>query len=203
METIYTIGYTAFDINDFVKALKNFGISCLIDVRSVAKSSYYKDFDDVSLAPLLKKNGILYRNYKTEFGARQENVSFYNEKGVLDFDKFSKSQQFLDGVEKIKNAQKLGYNICLMCAEKDPINCHRTILIAHNLDKKGFLVKHILAGEQTCEQREIDERLLDKFFPNRQQISLFSEDNLSNEEKIEKAYQLQNQEIGFKLEEEQ
>ena len=39
---------------------------------------------------------------------------------------------------EVKKAQDMGYVVCLMCAEKDPINCHRTILIARNLDKKGF-----------------------------------------------------------------
>lgn len=203
METVYTIGYTSYKKNDFVNVLKKFGITCLIDVRSIPKSSYYKDFDDTTLAPVLKSNGILYRNYKTEFGARQENKSFYNEDGILDFDIFSKSQQFLEGVEKIMQAQKLGYTVCLMCAEKDPINCHRAILITHNLSKKGFPIKHILVNEQLCEQSEIDMRLLDKFFPNRQQISLFGEDNLTNDEKLDKAYRLQNQEIGFKLEDEE
>ena len=203
MDTVYTIGYTSFDIDNFIRVLKKYGVTCLVDVRSVAKSSYYKDYDDVVLAPNLKKHGILYRNYKEEFGARQENKAFYSEKGYLDFEVFASSLQFLEGVNKIKSAQKLGYKVCLMCAEKDPINCHRTILIARNLAKMGFHVEHILANEQVCSQGEIDERLLDKFFPTRMQVSLFGEDNLSDEEKLEKAYRLKNEEIGFRLEEEQ
>ncbi len=170
-------------------------------MRSTPKSSYYKDFDDVALAPVLKKQNILYRNYKNEFGARQENKAFYNARGYLDFEVFSKSQQFLEGIKKIKKAQEMGHVVCLMCAEKDPINCHRTIMIAHNLDKAGFHVSHILANEQLCEQNEIDKRLLDKFFPNRRQISLLEES--TDEEKLEKAYQLKNEEIGFRLEDEE
>lgn len=199
METVYTIGYTSFEIQKFVEVLKKYKITCLIDVRSTPKSSYYKDFDDTNLLPLLKNNGILYRNYKEEFGARQENKDFYNVKGFLDFEVFSQSKQFNDGIDKIKKAQDMGYVVCLMCAEKDPINCHRTILVARNLDKKGFNVKHILATEGLCEQREIDERLLEKFFPNRSQISLFNENNLTNEELVTKVYQLQNEIIGFRM----
>lgn len=199
METVYTIGYTSFEIQKFVEVLKKYKITCLIDVRSTPKSSYYKDFDDFNLLPLLKNNGILYRNYKEEFGARQENKDFYNVKGFLDFEVFSQSKQFNDGIDKIKKAQDMGYVVCLMCAEKDPINCHRTILITRNLDKKGFDVKHILATEGLCEQPEIDERLLEKFFPNRSQISLFNENNLTKEELVTKAYQLQNEVIGFRM----
>ena len=90
-----------------------------------------------------------------------------------------------------------------MCAEKDPINCHRAILIGHNLDKNGFKVCHILADESKTDQSEIDKRLLEKFFPNRNQISLFSENNMTDEECIEKAYKLKNEEIGVRLEEEE
>ena len=203
MKIVYTIGYTSFDIQKFVEVLRKYKITCLIDVRSTPKSSYYKDFDDSNLLPLLKNNGILYRNYKEEFGARQDNKDFYNSKGFLDFEVFAKSQQFNDGIDKIKKAQDMGYVVCLMCAEKDPINCHRTILIARNLDKKGFEVKHILATEETCEQKEIDSRLLEKYCPHRSQISLFNENNLSDEESLEKAYRLKNEEIGFRMEEEE
>ena len=158
MNIVYTIGYTSFDVDKFIDVLKKFKITCLIDVRSTPKSSYYKDYDDSNLIPLLKSKGIVYRNYKDEFGARQENKEFYNDKGFLDFNLFSKSQQFNNGIDKIQKAQDMKYVVCLMCAEKDPINCHRTILIARNLDKQGFDVKHILATEKLCEQCEIDKR---------------------------------------------
>ena len=203
MNTVYTIGYTSFDVEKFVEVLRKFKITCLIDVRSTPKSSYYKDYDDSNLIPLLKSKVIVYRNYKDEFGARQENKEFYNDKGFLDFNLFSKSQQFNNGIDKIKKAQDMKYVVCLMCAEKDPINCHRTILIARNLDKQRFNVKHILATEELCEQCEIDKRLLEKYYPNRSQISLFNENNLTDSEAIENAYQLKNEEIGFRMEDEE
>ena len=172
-------------------------------MRSTPKSSYYKDFDDSNLLPLLKNKGIVYRNYKEEFGARQDNKNFYHSKGFLDFEVFARSKQFNDGIDKIKKAQEMGYIVCLMCAEKDPINCHRTILISRNLDKKGFDVQHILATEEICSQKEIDERMLEKYCPQRSQISLFNENNLSEEESLEMAYRLKNEEIGFRMEEEE
>lgn len=203
MATVYTIGYTSFDLEKFVEVLKKYKVTCLIDVRSQPKSTYYKDFDDVNLSLTLKENKILYRNYKKEFGARQDDKTFYSGKGYLDFEIFAKSKQFNDGVEKVRTAQKMGYVVCLMCAEKDPINCHRTILIAKNLSDKGFDIKHILSTENVCDQTDIDKRLLDKYFPNRNQLSLFDEDNLTDEQALAKAYKLRNEEIGFKLEDEE
>ncbi|MDD6941417.1 MAG: DUF488 domain-containing protein [Bacilli bacterium] len=200
MNTVFTIGYTSYKIERFIEILKKNNISCLIDVRSIPRSSRYKDFDDNNLTSLLKNYGIIYRNYKKEFGARQVNLEFYNKKGFLDFNVFSKSKQFNAGIDKIKKAQEMGHVVCLMCAEKDPINCHRAILITRYLDKEGFNIKHILANDEICDQKDIDRRLLDKYYPNRNQLSLFSENNLTDEESLDNAYKLRNEEIGFKIE---
>ena len=98
---IYTIGYTAFSINEFIEAIKKFGISCVIDVRSSPFSNYYADYNKDTLERTLKEHNILYRNYANEFGARQTNPMFYSG-DIVDFDKFIKSAQFLEGVSKIK-----------------------------------------------------------------------------------------------------
>ena len=58
----------ATDIENFIKELKEHKITCLVDVRSSPRSSYYKDFDSDVLESRLKNEGILYRNYAFEFG---------------------------------------------------------------------------------------------------------------------------------------
>ena len=82
---IYTVGYTSFPIDEFIRVLRERGIGCLIDVRSTPRSSYYTDFDAPLLKETLRENGILYRNYAREFGARQEDPSLYPN-GYLDFE---------------------------------------------------------------------------------------------------------------------
>ena len=203
MATIYTIGYTSFSIDVFVEVLKENGITCLIDVRSVPQSSYYSDYNKENLIPLLKKAGIVYRNYKDEFGARQDDRKYYNEKGYLDFSVFAASEVFGSGIKKINSAHDLKYTVCLMCAEKDPINCHRAILVARELSKNGYEIKHILSDKGLCTQKDLEKRLLEEFFPKREQLSIFESDNLSEDQLIEKAYRLKNEEIGFRLEEEE
>lgn len=198
---IYTIGYASFEIDKFIEVLKKYNINCIIDVRSFPRSVYYKNFDSDNLKFLLKQHNIIYRNYKNEFGARQENREFYSKEGYLDFDVFAKSEQFKEGVKKIQLAINMHYTICLMCAEKDPLNCHRTILIARNLSKLKYNVQHITEDERLLSQGEVDQILLDKYFPNRNQVSMF--ENISEEEYIERAYGIKNKEIGFKLEDEE
>jgi hypothetical protein len=94
------------------------------------------------------------------------------------------------------------YRFALMCAEKDPINCHRTILVTRSFHDAGYKVKHLLPNNGMVTQEDIENRLLlDKYFPNRNQITLFGE-VFSKSEYIAQAYRKRNSEIGYSIEEE-
>jgi len=196
MSEIYTIGYSVFDTKKFVEVLKSYGITCLIDVRSIPLSTYYKDFDKENISKFLNDNGIIYRHYEKEFGAHQTDEKFFTD-GVLDFEKFSKSSQFIDGVKKVEAGMKLGYKFVLMCAEKRPEVCHRNILVARAFYERGHEVRNILDNGCYITQDKIEKILLNKYFPHRNQILLF--DNLDTAEMIRQSYAKQNFEIGYRL----
>lgn len=200
-KTLFTIGYTGFSLPVFIQELKKHDINVVIDVRSSAFSERYPEYNKPSLESALHKSGIYYRNYEREFGARQKNKAFYSPDGYLDFDIFSKSQQFQEGVEKMVDSIEKGFRIVFMCAEKEPVQCHRAILVARAFDKLGFSVIHLMPNGITKCQKEIEEELLRKYFPNRGQMSLF-ENLMSDEEYINLAYKKQNKQIGYRLEEE-
>ena len=197
MNTIYTIGYSGFEVEDFVKVLSRYKISCLVDVRSLPQSAYFKDFNKENISRRLKQKNILYRHYAREFGARQTDENFYTD-GILDFSKFALSPQFLDGVHKIEKGMELGYTFALMCAEKRPENCHRCILVSREFYRLGYEVRHILDGGNYIHQDDVEEILINKYFPDRKQISLFGE--LSREEMVNRSYAARNLEIGYKTE---
>lgn len=199
-KNIFTIGYTGFSIDEFIKSLKQYDINVVIDVRSSAYSERYPDYNKSNIESVLKSNGIYYRNYINEFGARQDDLSFYTDDGFLDFEKFSKSEQFQTGVKKICNSVEQGYRVVLMCAEKKPIQCHRTILVARTFHEMGFDVVHILPDGNYTTQNKIEEELLNTYFPQRGQLSLFSTSNMSNEECLCEAYRIQNKKIGYRKE---
>ena len=106
IDTIYTIGYSGFKIDDFVKTLKENGVSVVIDVRSLPYSQFYSDYNKENLSRILEVSKIYYRNYVAEFGARQENRDFYPN-GYLDFEMFARSEVFLSGFEKIKKSMQI------------------------------------------------------------------------------------------------
>jgi RimJ/RimL family protein N-acetyltransferase len=186
---IYTIGYAGTTLPRFVDILKGHNISHLIDVRSIAKSQYFSAFNDTNLKSELPKYGIAYLHFKNEFGARQGDPRFYTN-GVMDFEKFSKSEQFKSGIEKVNNYLAENKTVCLMCAEIDPLDCHRAILCARALDDSEIAIEHIVArrsGEVTTEsQNALEKRLLELY--------------KKQTDDPQTAYKLHNQKIGYKLE---
>ena len=201
VDTVYTIGYSGFSINDFIATLKANHISLVVDVRSQPYSQWFSDYNKENLERTLEQAGIYYRNYATEFGARQENRIYYSNEGYLDFEKFAKSPQFLQGYEKLVNSMKQDYRFALMCAEKDPFNCHRTMLVSRAFHETGYNVVHLLPNDLKITQKEIETRLLETYFPNRNQVTFFAE-SLNEDECLIQAYRKRNSEIGYSIEEE-
>lgn len=195
MIEICTIGYSGFAIENFIETLKKYAVTCLIDVRSLPRSAHFKEYDMKNLSVILKKNDIIYRNYAKEFGARQTDKTFYTD-GALDFDKFSASEQFISGVEKIEKGMELGYKFALMCAEKRPETCHRNILIAKKFHEIGYIVQNILSDGSFITQPDVEKILLDKYFPDRNQVSLFEE--VSEVDMIRQSYKKQSLEIAYR-----
>ncbi|MFI3231301.1 MAG: DUF488 domain-containing protein [bacterium] len=202
---IYTIGYSAFhDINHFISILKANKISCLIDVRSSPFSSFFPHYNKDNLIYSLKNHSILYRNYLNEFGARQENPIYHHQGGYLDFTKFIQSNQFLSGVDKVQKGIDLGYTFCLMCAEADPINCHRSVMLSRGFKNNDFQISHILRGGETISHQILEKNLVSLYFSHHNQLTIFdglfenSSTSISEDALLISAYSQQNKLIGFR-----
>lgn len=196
---IFTIGYTAFDPENMIKVLKAYDIHCLIDVRTVPASARLPQYSRPVLEAMLKKEGIRYRHYP-EFGARQEDSKWYNAEGYLDFERYIESEAFQKGIHKVQEGMQMGFRFALMCAEKDPINCHRAIMVARGFSKAGNQVAHFrvdATGKEYLEnQQELERRLMLNQGDNPDQMSLFE----TLDERIERAYRKQNKVIGYRME---
>ena len=137
--TLFTIGYAGKGINDFIACLKKHEINCVIDVRTSPFSKTFPAFDKPKLKEALKKENISYGHFGNEFGARRvENEAYeivhtlYGEaKEQVSFRKVYELPEFRKGVERIINAARMNYNVCFLCSEKHPIDCHRFWMVAY------------------------------------------------------------------------
>lgn len=194
---LFTIGYTTFQFDDFIDVLKHHEIDVVIDVRSLPYSKYHAQYNKEIIEGILKNNKIHYRNYSTEFGARQMERQYFSRDGYLDFELFTESKWFKYGFDKINTSLTKGFNIVLMCAEKDPAACHRAIMVSRVFHNNGKAVNHILADGNIENQNDVELRLLDEYFPNRNQLTLFGE--CSIEQLTASAYRKRNAEIGYRI----
>lgn len=141
---IYTIGYAQRAIESFVETLKKNNVNALADVRSLPYSRMFPEYNADHLSETLKKNGIAYIPLGKELGPRSENDDDYLEDGTVSFSKLRTNDLFLSGIQRLKNGLDKGFNIAMMCAEKDHVTCHRNLLISqHLLEDEGFDVSHI------------------------------------------------------------
>lgn len=199
---IYTVGHSTYNIDYFIKLLRINNINCIIDVRSTPYSKYGPQYNRESLKKSLNEKGIYYIYMGKEFGARRNNRELYTKEGYLDFEKTSIDTDFKDGVYRINQGINKGYRIAFMCTEKDPFDCHRCILVARQFKDAGLEVKNILPDGSCITQEEIEIRLLNKYFPDRNQVTLFNlvnNDGISEDKLIKDAYRLRNSEIGYKI----
>ena len=197
----YTIGHSVHSAEKVLQLLKDNHATILVDVRSIPYSRHSSQFNKEPFSKELANAGIQYEWEKDAFGARQEDASLYHKKGHLDFDKMRSTPLFRQKVAEYGKKVEQGENVVFMCSEKNPIDCHRAILVARGFALEGYSIDHILPDGKIMTQEELDKKLLDLYFPGHDQPSLFSEyDQEDKTDIIEKAYELQNEKIGYKLE---
>lgn len=155
---IYTIGHSNHEIASFIALLRQYDITALGDVRSQPYSRYVPQYSREQLKTTLAKAGITYVFLGKELGARSENPACYKQ-GKVQYELLAKEPTFLDGISRvIQGASR--YRIALMCAEKDPIECHRALLVARKLFELGIPVSHVLANGSLEVHEAMESRLL-------------------------------------------
>ena len=180
----------------FVKTLQGFGIGIVLDVRSKPQSYRFPHFDQPELEKILSSVGICYMFLGEELGGRPEDPKAYRSDGLVDYRTWRKSRPFQVGIQRV--LKEIAQNdLALLCAEEDPLNCHRFLMICPELVTVGVEPYHIRRGGIIETQREAEDRLLQS-----QQLaavagaSLFSNDR---EAALEEAYFAQSKECAFRI----
>lgn len=139
----YTIGHSNHAFDMFIDLLKNHNIEVLADVRSSPFSQYNPQFNKVNLVGTLPREGIEYMFLGRELGARTDDPACYID-GKVQYSLLAARKESQDAITKlIKAATKK--RLVIMCAEKDPLDCHRTILVSQALAELSHDIRHILA----------------------------------------------------------
>ena len=192
---LYTIGHSNHTIENFIALLKRYGVTCIADVRSAPYSRYCPQFNKGALAASLQAAGITYMFLGKELGARPDDPCCY-EGGFVNFQQIAEREEFKRGIERLL-ADISKYRIALMCAEKEPLECHRSILICRHLKGHNLCIRHILQDGNVEDHTEAERRLVKML---KVEPTLF-EPPKKETETIEQAYDQQTERIFCRPEE--
>lgn len=158
MFDVYTIGHSNHSAAHFLELLKAHSITAIADVRSSPVSRIYPHFSRNEMQKWLRDAGVKYVFMGDEFGARPKDRSCYVD-GKARYERIAETAAFSEGVRRIQEGRAT-HRIALLCAEKDPLTCHRTILVARRLADAGMPLQHILHDGALESHDDAKKRLL-------------------------------------------
>jgi uncharacterized protein (DUF488 family) len=157
---LFTIGHSNHDLGDFLAILVHHGVEALCDVRSRPGSFRFPQFNREPLEAAAGCAKIQYQFLGEALGGRPEDPRVYHSNGQVDYVARRKSPDFSAGVERLRELSRSA-NIALMCAEEDPLQCHRFLMICPALMERGVLPVHMRRGGILESQRDAEDRLLE------------------------------------------
>ena len=187
---IYTIGHSNHPIEKLIALLQQHSVNALADVRSAPYSRFNPQFNREKLRASLASVGIRYVFLGEQLGARSKDPACYDESGRISYGKLASTPPFRRGLERLLTGMR-DHLIAIMCAEREPLECHRTLLVSRELEKLGVPVTHILQDGSLEPNRRAMQRLA-------ADLQLVGSDLFRNpDEVIEDAYEKQSARIAY------
>jgi len=187
MPELYTIGHSSHPFNQFVTYLKRYQVTTVIDVRSNPYSRFHPQYRYKALKASLPDVHIDYTFLGKKLGARSKDPAHYIE-GRVSYRLLAKSPVFKEGLKELLRMTR-ETRVCIMCAEKDPLDCHRMLLVCRHLRHQPLNIRHILADGSAESHQKTEKRLIK--FAGLDQPDLFPRPG----DLAERAYDLQSEAI--------
>jgi uncharacterized protein (DUF488 family) len=155
---IFTVGYGAREIDDFIAILRANGIEYLLDVRSRPYSRYKPAFSKQALSTRLEMENIRYVFMGDTLGGQPEDPACYTADGKIDYSLVTAQPFYQQGIARLQKAWQQQRRVALMCSEGRPEHCHRSLLIGRTLQAAAVPVAHIDENGQLITQRDVELR---------------------------------------------
>jgi len=185
---IFSIGHSNHDYEAFLALLRSAGIGTIADVRSVPYSRRVPHFNLQRLSGQLERDGIGYCYVGQELGGRPNDPELFRD-GRADYERMAARPSFAHGLMLLLSHAPS--RTAMLCSERDPLDCHRCLLVGRALWQRSVPVAHILVSGETLSQQRIEQRLLDELDAG--EPDLFA----SREERLAAAYRLRASKVAF------
>jgi uncharacterized protein (DUF488 family) len=128
------------------------------DVRSTPYSRRHPQFAKRPLAAALKDAGIAYGWLGDALGGRRKALAMVADPAER-YDRLAASKAFQAGLARVIAAAQTR-RLILMCAEREPMLCHRALLVSRHLAARGVSVAHILTDGGLEPHADFEARLM-------------------------------------------
>jgi uncharacterized protein (DUF488 family) len=155
---LFSIGHSNIAEQQFLALLRDAGVTFIADVRSVPHSRFYPWFSQKQLTASLAAADIGYAATGDTLGGRPRNHGLYRD-GVADYEAMAARPEYAAGLGRLLDAVARS-QVCVLCAEREPLDCHRCLLVARSLAERGLTVGHILHDGSIEAHAETEQRLL-------------------------------------------
>jgi uncharacterized protein (DUF488 family) len=149
--TITTVGHSNHEPDVFVRLLKSAGIELVVDIRSQPYSAYSPQFGSRALKRFLEESHIGYR-HEPALGGRPDDPAMYDSAGHVLYGRIAISESFLAAIVRLEGLADCT-QVAIMCSEENPDECHRRLLVARVLERRGDRVRH-LRGDGTMQTED-------------------------------------------------
>ncbi len=151
--TLYTIGHSNRSLDELFRILAGQGIKRLVDIRSLPHSQRNPSFDKRLLQLACDEVGISYFWLGKELGGLRHSRndsphSALTRTGFRGYADYMNSSSYNAGIQQLCAIARPARSV-IMCAEKDPTQCHRS-LIADHLTLNGWRILHLLDAHSSC-----------------------------------------------------
>lgn len=156
--SIFTVGYSTHEWPDFLALLRAAEVTAVADVRS-HPTARLPEYRRENLSAALRQEEIAYVFLGRELGARRDEPECYVD-GRADYDRIAELPAFREGIARLERGAA-EHTIALLCAEREPLDCHRGVLISRVLSEAGWRVRHLLADGSIEEHAATERRLVE------------------------------------------
>jgi len=156
---LFTIGHSNLEMEAFLALLAQHHVRTVADVRSRPASFRFPQFNREPLEAGLSSAGIHYEFLGETLGGRPADPRVYREDGLVDYAARRRTPDFVEGIERALALFRTRVT-ALMCAEEDPLQCHRFLMICPALLEREVVPVHIRRGGAVETQSEAEDRLL-------------------------------------------
>ncbi len=157
---LFSIGHSNIPAERFVAMLRGAGVNAVADVRSTPFSRFFPWFSGKKLAGLLGREGMAYLPYGDALGGRPRDPALYCD-GIADYEAMARQPEFQAALERLR-ADASQCRVCLLCAEREPLDCHRCLLVGRALAARGLAIGHILHDGAIEPHGATEQRLLQR-----------------------------------------